>query len=1062
VDALVAAGHDPRGATRHGITPLMLAVHRGHGDAVRALLAAGADPDAASDEPLVAHSGVVVVDGDLLTPEAARVLADQVVRASQEAGQSARGYAGRTALMLAAETGRADLVRALIEGGASLDQRDRDGWSALTTAAALGHVDAVRTLLERGAAPSAAGGLEGGPLGAAAFAGHAEVVDALLAAGADPGAATGLGTSPLFLAASRGHAEVVRALLARGARPVASLLGSPLVVAVAGGHLPVVEALVDAGQAPSEVDHLGQTATHLAAGHGHAALVRYLARAGAPVDALDGSGQTPLLLAVEGGHHDAALALLDAGASLALPRTPKGRYLLEGSGHAPLHAAAARGDVALVRALLARGADPNQTIDLTGFRRPGEGSTDPRLADDGCTALHLAARAGQVVVVNLLLEGGAEANARARSGDTPLVLASRGGHSRVVAALERAGATGEGLSTARLLGAIKADDVAGALGALADGADPNATDVDATEGTRSALIEAAARGHTEVVRALLARGARVGDVLERDVPPWSRTALHEAARGGHADVVTLLLEHGADVAAKDRDFEGGGNTALHLAAEQGSALVLSCLLARGASVDARNAEGLSPLMLAAGSACASAVPALRALLAAGAKLDARCPNGQTPLVYAAQHGHVEAARVLLDAGASTRAPTRPGQGPSALAAAAGGGHVELVRALLAAGADPTEAGRSPMPLAEGVLHAGSCDAAGHAVVEALLTAKADPSAADERGLAPLHWAAMCNRPELVVRLLAAGARLDAPQHDGMTPLMVAAERGYLEVVRALVQAGASLTARDVRERTAEDVARAEGHRHVVTFLHPGAESNESAALVSSQTPDDADDTTDGLSVEVELCDLRGLADLNGNDEVVLVAAPVEAVAAALQAARALGRWERDALGREVELAAATFSVFRLHGHAWTTIAAEHVDFAAGGRGLREDDARELSRRLAARALHAFHGDTAGVVGYALFDRGELVERMSYGDVDHSQRDPGDFDLDDAPGDVLIESRRRELRASEVEDPYAFVDALLKAEDALLLPWGRRFAETGTRVVLGQGWERALERIDLLA
>ena len=61
------------------------------------------------------------------------------------------------------------------------------------------------------------------------------------------------------------------------------------------------------------------------------------------------------------------------------------------------------------------------------------------------------------------------------------------------------------------------------------------------------LHEAARRGHIEVVRFLLEKGAYVGAVNDL----WGRTALHEAAKGGHIEVVRFLVENGANVNARD-------------------------------------------------------------------------------------------------------------------------------------------------------------------------------------------------------------------------------------------------------------------------------------------------------------------------------------------------------------------------------------------------------------------------------------------------------------------------------------------------------------------------------
>jgi ankyrin repeat protein len=159
----------------------------------------------------------------------------------------------------------------------------------------------------------------------------------------------------------------------------------------------------------------------------------------------------------------------------------------------------------------------------------------------GCDAqdqgLIWAAGFGHPGAVKLLLESGADINARNNDGETPLMVASLLGHVDIVKLL------------------------------LAKGADVDAMH----KRGMTALMRASFEGHVEVVRVLVDHGADVN--VEGMIP-----ALSLACEMGRTKVVKLLLEKGADVNAKDH----WGNTALVLASKKGHGQIVELLKAHGA------------------------------------------------------------------------------------------------------------------------------------------------------------------------------------------------------------------------------------------------------------------------------------------------------------------------------------------------------------------------------------------------------------------------------------------------------------------------------------------------
>ena len=184
------------------------------------------------------------------------------------------------------------------------------------------------------------------------------------------------------------------------------------------------------------------------------------------------------------------------------------------------------------------------------------------------------------------------------------------------------------------------------------------------------------------------------------------TALHWAVLRDDIEVVEALLGAGADPDAAN-DY---GVTALNLACTNRSAAVVGKLLDAGADPNAATAMGETPLMTCAGTGTAGA---LAALLDHGADVDAReKSHGQTALMWAAGQDDPEAVRVLLAGGADVGARSdshllpvnrgvgnafeqsvlEPQRGSTPLLIAARNGHVENARLLLDAGADVNDQG----------------------------------------------------------------------------------------------------------------------------------------------------------------------------------------------------------------------------------------------------------------------------------------------------------------------------------------------------------------------------------
>lgn len=255
--------------------------------------------------------------------------------------------------------------------------------------------------------------------------------------------------------------------------------------------------------------------------------------------------------------------------------------------------------------------------------------SDPKLVTvtnaDGETALHQAAgcRAGEeagLPIVRLLLESGADVNAKNALGQTSLLYASYAGFGRVAKLLVDKGAScryQDSNGRSPLHYAAREGRPALVELLLGKGADPSLKDdqgrtpldyaVLRNQGTvletllrlvrydpagpeGSTLLHAAAsQGHEEMVRSLLDKGAD-----PRRPGPAGEPILLSYLRGGLGTLALVSIGDGADVNAKD----AAGRTALHLAAEGGLDEVVKALLDKGADPDAADANGLTALAIA--------------------------------------------------------------------------------------------------------------------------------------------------------------------------------------------------------------------------------------------------------------------------------------------------------------------------------------------------------------------------------------------------------------------------------------------------------------------------------
>lgn len=425
---------------------------------------------------------------------------------------------------------------------------DPDGTTPLHYAVRQQDVPGVRKLLANHAACDAANRYGVTPLSLAAEQGNLDIVNALIACGADVNHALPEGETVLMTAARTGNVQVIDALIRKGARVDGhdGFYGeTALIWAADADHESAVAALLDAG---AGIDTRSASAkwTRRAAGLTQLSLgewtpLMYTARdgamkagaellkRGADVNAVDPDKATALVLAIVNYHFDFAAMLLDHGADPNIADT---------TGMAALYAAVDMNSLPwmfgrpeipgpskltsleLIEMLLARGANPNAALTGVEFQRA---HTDGDIAlGAGATPFHRASKAGDIAVMKLLLDHGADAKAVMKNGNNALMLAAGLGYrdgNMAVPTKDRG---------------TPQDAIAAIQICLDHGLDINAAGAQGNTALHNAVN---GREGSDVARYLLAHGADPNAKNGRGLTPLDAA---RASRKDRSDIVKLL------------------------------------------------------------------------------------------------------------------------------------------------------------------------------------------------------------------------------------------------------------------------------------------------------------------------------------------------------------------------------------------------------------------------------------------------------------------------------------------------------------------------------------------
>jgi ankyrin repeat protein len=411
-----------------------------------------ADPLAA--QPLNAPTPDQVA-GSLLVEVARQGDAD-AVRAllRQEMDVNAPGIDGTPALHWAVRVDDRNMASMLLDAGADVNRTNRYGMAPLHVAVQNRHVDMARQLLESGADTEAADGSGELPLHLAIRTGAYDMLELLLSHGAQvDGRDLNYGQTSLMLAVREENIALVQRLLEAGANLDARSLAGEEHPRVLPSDVPVGTSQ-GVGINRSGLPDRGmrypitgmKTPLSYATRQGNLALTRILVEAGADIELADANGITPLINAIlnhsvvnvnrsgKSDHLAIAQYLVEAGANVNavdwFGQTPLWASVdmrnLEFSVTQTSNRVDREAAFTLIESLLAAGAEPNPRIrEFPPERRFIAGTGFNGWVDmTGQTPFLRAAIAGDLRVLHLLLEYGADPNMATVGGTTPLMVAA--------------------------------------------------------------------------------------------------------------------------------------------------------------------------------------------------------------------------------------------------------------------------------------------------------------------------------------------------------------------------------------------------------------------------------------------------------------------------------------------------------------------------------------------------------------------------------------------------------------------------------------------------------------
>ncbi len=790
VKALLEAGVDANAQFKYDSTLLQYSASFGYTPIVELLIEHGASVNSLSNSTsaLILASRFGFLDTiEILLKYGANV----------NAVSSRHEYSALMAASVRSNKESLQVINLLIESGARVNQKDKDGNTALVYAVDRGLADVVKLLLENGAdhnnlihTARSVGVLElllkyranvdtrdsyGTRLHRAANSGKTEEVRLLLKYGADTSIKNNREQTALDLAKRKKHTEIVALLenpslagVTKETKDYAKLSKNETHLffqyIMSGNNKKVIE-LLEGGVDPNLQDNEKNTPLLHAVKNKNIEMTKTLLEFGATPNTQNTFGDTPLIWASSNNSIEIVNLLLKHGAEVNKQNTNGSTALFWSVGNKQFE---------ITKHLIEHGAHinleyPSKAASLTWVKTSKWGDKEKRTdmlaitknkkhtpyKEDGYTLLMLASNKGSKDIVELLLNNGADITLKNKNKQTALDIATQEGHPEIVALLK---------NPANIKGEVKATESL----AISETKkiDKNSLSPElfakAKEKNHDAVIKAVLNNNYDEVKKAIENGGKVNFQTT-----FGFTPLIVATIEGNKKIIELLLQNGAFVNA----YDAGGFCFMEYTDETLPINGVKVFLEKKPDI---GKAGLFPA--SSPIVCASTngnLEIVKLLLEHGAKPFFRNEINDTALDAASWGGFLDIVKLLHKNGAVVDGQIKEGYSP--LTRAVSGGHIDIVNYLIDNGANPnikTPRGETLLDIAK---------AKKHSDIIALLE-KANVSTAPN-----LINAVINSNIKEAKRALQEGIKINTPANLGLTPLMLASAIGNIEMVKLLLE-----------------------------------------------------------------------------------------------------------------------------------------------------------------------------------------------------------------------------------------------------------------------------------